>query len=583
MSEIFRRELRRLMPYGLGGPLLVLAAGALMEGTQGLTAGWLVSFVLVPCLLGVATVAPDTGAGATAFLARLPLDPRRTFAVKLAAALVWLLPTMLLASLLLTDETAGSALTWRVELRETPVALLCFGAGVLGSVIADKVMPAVLMAPLVGLGALVGALAPPVVVLRVPAPEIAPVLMLGLGGALVAIAFVAFTRGDRHRSSSRPAVIAGGGVAAALALSFAGTSAAHAWSVDAAVPGLVVGAEACPASRDGKTLVVPISGERWTGLEQRVVVIDRATRSTWVVPVRDAEKPELAPDGRSLLVRSSRGAGGWLVSLETRGVRRVSNRSLDGVGLPDAIWRGDGLALLRRLATRIETLEIDGASAQGASIAVSQDFHDLGVVPGTSRVLGWDPAGIVAIDLPRTGSSERPGGRASVSAWPSGFRCVAASLSPSGRFLIARDASGFLLADLAGGPPVSFQAKPDARVPGDRLAASFAPGEDRIALPLEGGGVGIFDRATGRACCSLVKVSAGKVRVSETAVWSPDGRLAAIPASRSVVSVETGEVRARDLDVAAFVDSDTVIRAGEPLAFASLRDGTVLSRPLGGR
>src|SRR5207247_336582 len=71
VSEIFRRELRRLLPYGLGCPLLVLAATAWeKDGPRSLASAWFVACVIVPCLLGVATVAPDTGAGATAFLAR---------------------------------------------------------------------------------------------------------------------------------------------------------------------------------------------------------------------------------------------------------------------------------------------------------------------------------------------------------------------------------------------------------------------------------------------------------------------------------------------------------------------------------
>src|SRR5690606_12152332 len=166
VRRLFARELRRLAPYGAGGPALGLAL-LLFEVTasaQHLPDGSLPTQLAlgVSALLGVALVAPDTSSGAAAFLARQPLGPGRLLGTRLLAASCWL-----------AVGSLAIAATWAllglpsVDTGVVPYVPLGFGLGALASTVAHRTLPALLLTPALLVAAVIVAFALPVVGLAI--------------------------------------------------------------------------------------------------------------------------------------------------------------------------------------------------------------------------------------------------------------------------------------------------------------------------------------------------------------------------------------------------------------------------------
>jgi hypothetical protein len=531
VKALLRRELRRLAPLTAG--LLLLSCVLLAVELNGvrffnmtLSVG---TMLLVPALLGVATVAPDTGAGGTAFLSRLPLRPAQVIVGK--ALCGWLLALVAVAPFLV-----ASAIYDGVDLILGLLPAWGFAAGLLASVVAHRVMAALLVAPVLLVVVMLVAGLLPAVALEIngPLPGLAVFSV-----ALVAAAVAAFVRGERHRISARPALVAAAILGPLVPLNFAATAGAQAWTYAEVLPGALRVKRAAPA---GARVAVAMEADLWTGRERRVAVLDGDR--AWLVPARGAVLPDVSPDGRFLLLRAMFDPGGWIVDLEAGTTTAVTGRASVGFGYTDAVWSDTGLVQLVRGRSSVETftphpvddlqLGPDSACATrpmpGASYA--------GVTPD-GRALLTDVEGVISVPLPQPGQTahEAP---TRVFSWPWLGAPGGAVVSPSGRRLLALVPASkglserLLLADLATGGRAELDSAPDGhpyRARLDRGNVRFSADERRVALTLSGEHVASFDLATGALLGHHDAPADDDVRawLGAAPFWSSDGGALALP------------------------------------------------------
>jgi hypothetical protein len=363
-------------------------------------------------MLGVATVVPDTSSGGIAFLARLPLGHARALATKVgvAAALATVVFLLQLGLALLATPSSFR--------REFPpegaaaVAAFAFAAGVLASVVAQKTMPAVLVAPMILVGTLVVGAGYPTLVHRINWQYVPLGTFLGgfgfLASTLGAGGVVAYLRGERHRPSYRPGVVALVAIAPLLVAGAGAFSAAHAWSVAHAPSELP--ALRAHVSPDGRTIAVLTGEVRWTGFETRVVLVTRPSGDAWVLPIRCASDARFSPDGRRCLVREGVDDRTYLVDLDTREVslpimgrddhgalQAYSVKNVDGeTTTTEWSWRGSD-ALPRWLVERPHDDWVVDPTATRALVRDDRTYSIVTLADGASRPLDASPSLLEAL------------------------------------------------------------------------------------------------------------------------------------------------------------------------------------------
>jgi hypothetical protein len=615
VSTLLRRELKRLAPYALGLVALAIVAALTLhlkaaksaDGTLTIFSAsrvelWRITLVfvciLVPGVLAVGTVAPDTATGGTAFLARLPLSGGRVLSTKILAATILALVSGGLAFLafgLVGPPMEADQRTAWVALTATALAGFSGAVALLASVVAPKTMHAILAAPAIGIGLIVAGVSFPVLAFEI----VYRGNFLSIGTAVLALvllaaAFAAYARGDVHRRSARPALIAIAGVVPALVLFVSGTYAAKAWASERSVPRLCVGPDVPLLSPDGHKLAVRLAGVTWAAPESRVAIVDVATGETWLLPTSDVHDPSFSPDGKKLLVRSTYYSGGFLVDLESRKAGWVPGLSHEGFGFPHVSWRGDRPLFVRQMGQSLESFDplapgADRRRVHAQSRPPLERFELLGVRPEDGRLVITGADGLFAVDPPLP-SWCSPGARPMerLLEWPKAGP-LSGALAPSGKRLLLSGRTGpccLELLDLERGRvlvPLEV-----GRV--DRVAlyaTSFSPDERRVAIALDRE-VAFFDTATGKKLGSLdrpkAKVDDGLLdelpRVAAT--WSPDGRLVA-SYSNVVLDLETGKIQTLASPVGAFPTGDRALLFRSPLAIASLATGEITLRPFEGR
>lgn len=418
MSPLLLRELRRLAPYGLGAAGLILSSLFLFGGDA--PSDWAIPLFLLgsflgPAVLGVASVAPDSSSGGAAFLVRLPLSPAQVLRRKLVAAMAW---TLLVSGATLTvfaltpELQRGAGLERLADLLRAQV--LALGIGCAASVLTPRVLPAVLLAPSLGLVCLLVLLGVPLVAWRIPPTEgLGQVVAPALGLLALAAASLAFLRGEPHQASIRPTLLVGAVLGPGLLLGVGATGAAHAWTVQAVVPGLKVGPVPGTSAPGLPLVAVPLHGRGWTGLEERVAImagrmVFRGEETAAVLPQRGVEGPEFSPDGERLLLRASADPGGWLVDLRTGRSERLPGLAPVGFGFPWVVWRGGAPLLVRASGDDLEVFRPEPAAAalEDEALApwlVRAPLHGRQLV-GTlldGRVVLREETGLVAHDPPQ--------------------------------------------------------------------------------------------------------------------------------------------------------------------------------------
>jgi hypothetical protein len=588
VNAIFKRELRRLMPLGLCLPALVLVLAAWIDADNSLLGmnldGVLVlSLMAIPAVLAVGTIAPDTGSGGIAFLSRLPLSPARTILPKAFAAFAWsafVWGTILFAWSGLLDTPGG---LWR----EAGIAAFLFASGLLASVIARRTMAAVLLAPMIALFVAIVALGIPSLALRFQwAKPQSDAVLDALGAALVLVAFLAFTRGDKHRVSARPALLAASGLVLALGLSISATTYAHGVSVANAALEIPVEARAGVVSPDGHSVAFVLRGDRWTGTETRVALLGRNDDSSWIVPARNGDSPQFSPDGRWLLLDSSRDVGGFLVDLATRRVERLDapprGVRFEWLGSPHVLWRESGPVILRHFNGALELY--DPRTHLESAAAVPKGYGLLAARDG--RVLLYDAAGIARVTPPLPGEAERPLEPERLYEVPEGTGVFEAVVSVSGKHVLVRRVQGksasFDLLDLTGPVRVLRGAVADAADQEMFGPGCFSPSERRLMLGSNAGAS--FFAVEPEALRPLATIPRGELRPGLRdwipVVWSADERTVAVSWG-DVLDLESGKlVTHPSVTVAAFLEPGRVVAARHTLAVRSLETGAVLSRPL---
>lgn len=592
MKHLFLRELRRLAPYGAGGPALGLA---LLLYQVFASAPYLphrslpVQVALgVSALLGVALVAPDTSSGATAFLARQPLAPSRLLGLRLLAASCWL-----------AAGTLAIAATW--WLLGVPPAdpdfmayvPLGFGLGALASSVVHRTLPALLLTPALLVAAVIVAAVLPVVGLAIfPAgPKTVHVferILGGVGLAALGASFVALAWGDRHRASARPALLGLGTFAAALALSVTLTVGAHARSVEAVIPSL----EVQPYAEVGERwVVVPLVGDAWTGRERRMCAVPARGGEPWVLPMRDADAAALEPGGDRLLVWSS-GVDGWLVDLAERRVTSLPGRGVWGAqGTAwHVTWRSAGPLIVARGAREGDLQMCDPVSGEvwGATL------------PARAALVGVDRAGRVIVAgepglgaLPPLADWEAAGRQPKgprleaelLAPWPSGERDHRLfALSPSGRWVLARSNAGLTAFDLRDGRRITLPARSEAapaegawRLPQGAVVRQallgpfvwgFDPSERWLVVERSGRDLLVVDLAAGSWRELVVSRPSSFVPPG----WGPGGAWATLPSGLRI-DPASGRVG----------DEPDARAMGDGWLVAWLEDGRALRRGANGR
>lgn len=373
MSPLFARELRRLAPYGLGaaGLLGVALVSFTRPEAQDLAfLTFLAGALLGPGVVGVASVAPDSSSGGAAFLVRLPIPAPVVLRHKLAASAVWTLAigAAVIAVYALTPRLHDGLSGPENLLGLLGAQLLSLGIGCAASVLTPRVLPAVLLAPSVGIMCLLVLLGVPLVAWRIPPTDglvqvVAPLTgLLMLGGAAVA-----YLRGETHRASLKPALLLSSVLLPGLLFGVGATGVAHAWTVESLVPRLQVSGPG--AAAPGRALVaIPLSGRSWTGLEQRMVVmagpmVFGGAEGAVVLPQRGVEGPEFSPDGERLLLRASSDPGGWLVDLRSGASLRLPGAAPVGFGFPWVVWRGGQPVMVRMEGDGLQVFWPDPAAA----------------------------------------------------------------------------------------------------------------------------------------------------------------------------------------------------------------------------
>lgn len=537
MRALLLRDLRRLAPYGLAAAPLALALPPVD------VTGLLVHVALA-AVLGVAAVAPDTAAGGTAFLLRLPARPVGVAATKLLAAALWLLPA--LAAALARDA------------RDLGVGLPClsaagFGAGALASVVAHRVMPAVLLAPLLLVTFGLLSLLPFAVLGAQPQGFLAQFAgPTGLGVASVGLALLAFARGERHRSTPRPAVIAAGGLATLGVLTFTSTAGAYAWTLEREAPRALAALGAAPLGEGG--LVVELEADLWCGVERRVVTL--GPEGVWQVPLRQVAWPQASPDGRFVLLTDFRLGGGWLLDVAARTTTRLPRYEPHR----DVAWGPDGAVTLLRSHQGLEPvdlLRLTPANREDARAVLHvPGAHYVGLAED-GRALLVDDAGVVAGPLP--GSVTPAPEVERLVAWPADLVCVAAMPAPGGRLLVLDPAGELHALDLGSGARVGLGSWEGDALYLHASAVRFAPGGRHAALRLAGSRTVVVDLATGARVVDALPPSRSGPWSGHGPVWTPDGQALALPWG-PVVTVDGGERAAVPGGAVGFVAGRAVAR-----------------------
>jgi len=545
---LLRRELRRLAPYALAGAALCALGPALVsQGWRGLVVALPVGLVALPALLAVAAVAPDTSGGGVAFLSRLPVPARRVFAAKLLAAVGWAVVCLLgLGGISLTTAAAMDATEAdpsEVLAALAGVGLFGLGIGLVASVTAHRTLPALLLAPCLACFLALVVLGVPFVALGVPASPFVFAVAPLLGLASLGLAAAAFVRGERFRRSLRPAAIALGGLGACVVVTLGGTTAAHAWTVEAVAGELAAAPEWGVASPSGERVAVSLEGHFWTGSERRVAVLDRTTGAAWLAPVRGAAHPAFSPDGRRLLLRATAKPGGWLVDLETGSARRLERGfAKEGFGFPHVLWRTSapepgaawrrGEPLLLRVVggARLEAYSpLAHARVDDDDLVVAEPrwedvprlFYRRGYpLPEGTRLAGLlgervvlaDAEGLRAVAAPalvprmpvRYAAKYDPDDRLPegerLLRWAEGERYDEAVVSPTGRYALARTAGSpprLHLYDLEDGSRRVPASDPELGLRLQPNTVEFAPGEEAVAVARPRGGVAFYGLPTG--------------------------------------------------------------------------------------
>ncbi|MCO5171230.1 MAG: PQQ-like beta-propeller repeat protein [Planctomycetes bacterium] len=537
MKALLLRELRRLAPYGLGAALLALALPPTDD------AG-LVLHAALAAVLGVAAVAPDTAAGGTAFLLRLPARPVQVAAVKLLVAALWVLPALVAA---LARDPRGVG-----------VGIPCLfaaglGAGALASVVAHRVMPAVLLAPmLLAAFGLMGVV--PLAALRTEPRGVLAFLAApaAIGLASVGLAALAFAHGERHRPTPRPALLAGAGLAALAVLSFGSTAAAHAWTLEHVAPGALRAVAATPIPGGG--LVVELDAALWCGHERRIVVLGPG--DAWQVPLRGVAGPEVSPDGRLVLLAGFP-AGGWLLDLDAR-----TTTPLPGFEPHrDVAWGPEGAVTLTRSHQGLEPVDVLRLAPAG-----HEDARVVLHVPGAhyvglaedGRALLVDDAGVLASALPAPGAPASTPPAERLVRWPAGLSCQQALPVAGGRLLVLDPEGTVHALDLRTGDGVALTGW-DEPVYLHRSTVQVSPCRRRAAARITGGRIVVVDLATGaRVLDARPPADAGPTTRLEPA-WTPDGEALALPWG-PVASIEGGQRAAVPGGALGFVAGRAVAR-----------------------
>lgn len=610
-KALFLRELRRLLPYGLIGPLLALAL-VVVVGTRSST----LILGLIPALLGITAVAPDTSSGATAFLARMPIGQTRVLAIKVLAALCWLAFGGLIAALAMHGigrgfrDGAGLVLAFQV---------FAFGSGLLASVATYRTMPAILLTPALAVVISIVTLALPALLFGIWGTQtLATAMFASLGAASVVVAFLAYARGERHLKSPRPALLVIGGLVPVLLLWTTGLGAAQVLTADHVASGLTV----VPGTvGSAEHLAVPLKGRSWMGDEESIVVFDRTGGAPWVVPARRVRAPEFSPDGRWLLLRNTRSRGGVLVDVRARRLESLDHSmSKEGFGFRWVVWREAGPLLVNQRDEMLVVFDPRAGWIQGT--VLPRAYTVVGVDP-RGRLVVWDERGLHAFtrlaSWPAPAPSARPvpppvrrrlrGGlpktyRVDAAAlgavlrvetllpWPHELvKTVSALhadlvLSSSGRYVLTRPRDGdtsVWVYDLRQPRRITIpglaRGKTATRIP-DEVLRTFGPyvygfgPNDRHLLLERGGEIALVDLAAGTTrTFTQERVSALGIPVA----WSPDGQVATMP-SGVVVDVQRGLLEPGP-EVACYLTRERTILRGSPLR---VRAKGVAASPLGG-
>jgi hypothetical protein len=579
VNLLFRRELRRLAPYGLGLLVgyLVLGNWILLSQTHSSASeGVFLLLLAIPALLGIATVAPDTSSGGTAFLARLPLSTTRVFLIKVAAASAWLVVSAGLSTfhwLVASGERPGA--DWLAVVLGGGLAL-AFTSALVASVVARTTLHAVMAAPMVA-GAAFG-LASGYVGIVLEAgfgSRTDGFVALALAACFLPCAYLSYTQGERHRTSSRPAILGLGGVTMSVAGLLVAATVAQAWVRDAVLPQLaVVSFGPHPATR--RFVVLDLAGSTAFGPEARVATVDRASGDAWVVPLRNPSVVGSSPDGRFLL-------GSWtplgrgrlhLADAERRSLVPLPGRWT--LELPVfAVFREGTPLLLRQRGAVLEVADATVGELPAVSRKLEPETRLVGARPEGSAILVRREVVLVA-----PVSNVEIGEPKPVATLPAA--CSEALLSSSGRLLLTRsaaDAASLAIVDLDTGSVRRLDAKlaggQAARLPALGVAASFSPDGATLALALDDAACAFFATATGDLL--RVRKRAGEYPRVAPVVWSDDGKLAALP-WHEVLDVERGSVTSRE--VAAFLHDGRFVRDERPLEIVSLANDDVMARPL---
>ncbi len=577
MRALFFREVRRLAPVAgavLLGIFLVLALAHLNRHEGRIPPESIVMFgsVLGALLLGVATIAPDTDSGAIAFLARLPIPPARALAAKLAAALLWVAAIVLIASV---SRTGVPAALWHERLDLGGALAVALGSGVLASVMSRRTLAAAVLAPIAAAAAFLLFVAPVTLGLGMRSLSLEGPIAFGFSAAFVAIAFLAFMRGDRHRASWRPAVLGLGGLVLLDVLSVSSAALAHGWSIHDSPRWMTVRGWTV-ASADGRRVALELGGTHWEGYEERIAVVDRAEKTARLLPVRYAEAVGFSPDGRRLLAASLIQPGGWLVDIETGSVENVASTQegvTNGFATRWVLWRDARPILVHQELGRIELRE------PGDAVAARQASRGriVGTVEGRIAVL--DQGHLSLLD-PWTGRSEE----VLVAKVDGEYDNVEAAFSPRGERAVilvnhGADATktNVYVLDRASGAKRDFVCEMTI----DRSLGhdAFSPDLRKIALS-RSSECCVLDLETG----SVQRFEDPEERDSELSfpAWSPDGARLVLPWGE-IRDLASGKAWRATRAIVMFVTPGVGVPVEEPLAFVDVETGAATARPLEGR
>lgn len=595
MSPLLLRELRRLAPYGLGSAALTLASLAtksLLVVDDLAVLQVLLGAFLGAALLGVATLAPDTASGGAAFLSRLPLAPWRVLLAKLQAALVWAAALHLAAR-----ATASLGTPWLfapLSAKENFGVgsflvlgqLAALGLGGLASAVAPRVLPALLLAPCLATASALVLLGAPLVLWGVePDRGLALVALPALGLLSLGVMAVTFLRGECHRPSPRPALIAAALLAPALVLGVGVTGVAQAWTVEAATLDLTVGPTMGMRAPQGDLVAVPLQGENWTGRDERVALLARSMgrEAATVLPLRGVAGPELSPDGQRLLLRATREPGGWLVDLQGRGWERLPGLQREGFGFSDVVWRSGRPLLLRQRGSELEAFlpEAVAVGLEPEALApwlVSAPLEGQRLVGALldGRAVLAGPTGLVAVEPPVPDPSLGGRQRAALAGGVLLFACEGGSAevasSPRGRAALRvpadePDALEVLAPAGSGVGPRRIRGLGGFALELTRERLSWSSEERHAALLLPGGDVAVIDLAGAALRARLEGSGSGWVLPSPAGcvAWST-GRDAwvALP-SGELFDLRTGATSRLPVPVAAGLGEERFVPFGVPL------------------